>query len=39
MKEVYGESKEVTTGIHQSPEGDGPLPDFSVGTTSWPGLG
>jgi hypothetical protein len=34
MKEAYGETKEMTTGIHQSPEGDGPLPDFSVGATS-----
>jgi cysteine desulfurase/selenocysteine lyase len=30
MKEVYGESKVATTGIHRSPEGDDPLSDFSV---------
>ena len=30
IKEAYGKGKEVTTGIHQSPEGYGPLPGFSV---------
>ena len=30
MKEAYGKSKELTTGIQHSPEGDGPLLDFYV---------